>query len=43
MPYSTAMDELSAAEVMLYSITFSEFEGARFNWHAMQFEEKQSG
>lgn len=41
IPYDLAMNELSNAETMAYAIAFSEMEGGKFNWDAMQWERRE--
>lgn len=40
VPYLTATEELTDAEVMAHAIAFSEMEGNRFDWDQMKFERR---
>ncbi|MTD33871.1 hypothetical protein [Paludibacterium denitrificans] len=45
VPFDKVFDveRLMKHEQMAMSITFSEFEGNEFDWHAMQFKERKDG
>lgn len=42
VPFLTATEEMSDAEAMAWSITFTEFEGQRFDWDNTCFIPSQS-